>query len=137
MLVRFDGPDGPDSMLVASREGTTRLYYQDNVWKRDLIGIGEPKDKDQSPTSESPGSGDHWGTGCVDVGKVGDDPFAYIATLDPFHGTTACVYTKINRGMKGNQWKRHVLDEYGTPNQLKHIGDGPGNYIVCADFDGE
>lgn len=123
-------------MIISSREGTTWLHYEENEWKRELIGAGEPKGPHQSPTSESPGSGDHWGSGCADVGKVGDDPFAYVATLDPFHGTTACVYTKTNRGLQGNQWKRHVLDVYGTPNQLLHTGDGPGHYIVCADFDG-
>ena len=124
-------------MLIASREGTTWLHYEDKKWKRDLISIGEPKEARQSPTSESPGSGDHWGSGAVDAGKIGDDPFAYIATMDPFHGTTACVYTKINRSLKNEQWKRHVLDVYGTPNQQLKTGDGPGHFIVCADFDGD
>lgn len=125
-------------MIVASREGTTRLYFENGEWKRDLISSGEPRRPGQSATSESPGSGDHWGTGCVDVGRIGDDPFAYIATSDPFHGTTTCVYTKTDRTIDGQHgWKRHVLDVYGTPNQLKHTGDGPGHYIVCADFDGE
>ncbi|KAH8648036.1 hypothetical protein BGZ60DRAFT_391028 [Tricladium varicosporioides] len=134
---KFDGPKGLDSMIISSREGTTRLFYADNIWKRELIGIGEPRAPGQSATSESPGSGDHWGSGCADVGKVAGDPFAYIATLDPFHGTSACVYTKVDRGIGGNKWKRHVLDVYGTPNQLKKTGDGPGHYIVCADFDGD
>ncbi|KAH7134410.1 hypothetical protein EDB81DRAFT_870969 [Dactylonectria macrodidyma] len=134
---KFNGPDGLDSMLISSREGTTWLYYEDGAWKRELIGIGEPKEARQSPTSESPGSGDHWGTGCADVGKLGDDPFAYIATLDPFHGIAACVYTKTSRGMKNAEWKRHILDVYGTPNQLQKTGDGPGHYIVCGDFDGD
>ena len=123
-------------MLVSSREGTTWLYYEDGTWKRRLICIGEPKEPRQSPTSESPGSGDHWGTGSADAGKVGNDPFAYVATLDPFHGVAACVYTKTGQGTTDAQWKRHVLDVYGTPNQLQKTGDGPGHYIVCADFDG-
>ncbi|KAF4452163.1 Aldos-2-ulose dehydratase [Fusarium austroafricanum] len=134
---KFGGPDGLDSMIISSREGTTWLHYEDGAWKRDLIGIGEPKEPRQIPNSLSPGSGDHWGTGCADVGKVGDDPFAYIATLDPFHGISACVYTKTNRGLGGVEWKRHVLDTYGTPNQRLKRGDGPGHYIVCADFDGD
>ncbi|KAH7188136.1 uncharacterized protein B0J16DRAFT_382018 [Fusarium flagelliforme] len=134
---KFDGPDGLDSMIISSREGTTWLHYEDNVWKRDIIGIGEPKEPRQLPNSLSPGSGDHWGTGCADVGKFGDDPFAYVATLDPFHGISACVYTKTNRGLQNVEWKRHVLDTYGTPNQRLKRGDGPGHYIVCADFDGD
>jgi hypothetical protein len=123
--------------MVSAREGTTWLYYEGGRWNRQLIGIGEPKEAQQSPTSESPGSGDHWGAGCADGGRIGDDPFAYIATLDPFHGIAACVYTKEGRGMKGAHWKRQVLDVYGTPNQLQKTGDGPGHYIVCADFDGK
>ncbi|KPM43201.1 hypothetical protein AK830_g3334 [Neonectria ditissima] len=134
---KFDGPNGLDSLLVASREGTTWLHYEDGKWKRDLVGIGEPQEARQSLTSITPGSGDHFGTGCVDAGKIGDDPCAYIATLDPFHGTSACVYTKTGKSMKGSTWKRHVLDVYGTPNQRAKYGDGPGHYLVCGDFDGD
>ncbi|RYP70278.1 hypothetical protein DL771_005581 [Monosporascus sp. 5C6A] len=65
------------------------------------------------------------------------DPMAYIATLDPFHGIAACVYTQIKKGPQASQWKRHVLDVYGTPTQLQKTGDGPGHYVVCADFDGD
>ncbi|RYP09116.1 hypothetical protein DL764_001483 [Monosporascus ibericus] len=116
---KLDGPDGIDSMLISSREGTTLLYYDHGNWKRDLIGIGEPKEPRQSPTSESPGSGDHWGTGCADSGCVGGDPLAYIATLDPFHGTAACVYTPTKQGPRGTEWKRHVLDPQPGPGPNK------------------
>lgn len=44
---------------------------------------------------------------------------------------------KDDRGIDGQKWKRHVLDTYGTPNQQLKTGDGPGHYIVCADFDGD
>ncbi|KAH6887056.1 hypothetical protein B0T10DRAFT_539220 [Thelonectria olida] len=134
---KFNGLDGLDSMIISSREGTTWLYHEDGTWKRELIGIGEPKEARQSASSETPGSGDHWGTGCADVGKLGDDPFAYIATLDPLDGIAACVYTKTSRRMKSAKWKRHVLDVYGTPNQRQKRGDGPGHFVVCGDFDGD
>ncbi|EXF75920.1 hypothetical protein CFIO01_00405 [Colletotrichum fioriniae PJ7] len=134
---KFNGPTGLDSIMVSSREGANWLYYEEGSWKRQLLSSGEPKEERQQPNSLSPGSGDHWGTGCADAGKIGDDPFAYIATLDPFHGTTACVLSKVGRGMKDTQWRRHILDIYGTPNQLMKYGDGPGHYIVCADFDGD
>ncbi|KAL6714564.1 hypothetical protein ACLMJK_007989 [Lecanora helva] len=134
---KFDGLNGLDSMFISSREGLARLYYKDQKWHRDLITIGEPKEPRQDPYVESPGSGDHWGTGCADGGKVGSDPFAYIATLDPFHGVAACVYTKVDQGLNGTKWKRHILDVYGTPNQRLKTGDGPGHFIVCADFDGD
>ena len=83
----------------------------------------------------------HWGSGCVDAGRIGDDPVAYIATLDPFHGTTCCVYTKVDQSRKGmnageSGWKRHVLDIYGTDLQRRKEGNGPGHFLVCADFDG-
>ncbi|GKT90380.1 FG-GAP repeat-containing protein [Colletotrichum tofieldiae] len=108
--------------MVSSREGANWLYYEDGSWKRQLLSIGEPKEDRQLPNSQSPGSGDHWGTGCADAGRIGDDPFAYIATLDPFHGTTACVLSKVGRGMKDTKWQRHILDIYGTPNQLMKYG---------------
>ncbi|KAL0932732.1 uncharacterized protein CTRU02_211695 [Colletotrichum truncatum] len=136
-IKKFNGPTGLDSMIVSSREGATWLYFENGAWHRQLLSIGEPKEDRQLPNSQSPGSGDHWGTGCADAGQIGDDPFAYIATLDPFHGTTACVLSKVGRGMKDSKWQRHILDIYGTPNQLKKYGDGPGHYIVCADFDGD
>lgn len=134
---KFDGPSGLDSMLISSREGLTWLHYENKAWQRDLISAGIPKEWWQSPTRESPGSGDHWGTGNADAGRVGNDPFAYIATMEPFHGNGIAVYTKYDQGFKSNKWKQHVLDIYGTPNQLKKTGDGPGHFIVCADFDGK
>lgn len=124
-------------MLVSSREGTTWLYYDKGYWHRDLIDGGIPKEPRQSATSETPGSGDHWGAGGADAGKFGDDPFAYIPSLQPFHGIAQCAYTKTGRGMQGASWTRHVLDEYGTPTQLLKTGDGPGHFVAAGDFDGE
>ncbi|KAL1636192.1 hypothetical protein SLS58_009886 [Diplodia intermedia] len=136
-LARFDGPNGLDSMLIASREGLTRLYYQDSVWRRDHITDGEAREPRQLLNSEFPGSGDHWGTGGSDAGRVGADPFAYIATVEPFHGNIVCAYTKVDQGMKTNKWQRHVLDIFGTPGQQLKYGDGPLHYVVCGDFDGD
>ncbi|RPA77142.1 hypothetical protein BJ508DRAFT_213087, partial [Ascobolus immersus RN42] len=136
---KFHGPNGLDSMLVSSREGVAWLYYDHGKWIHQVITAGEPRAPGQTETSESPGSGDHWGTGSADAGKFGDDLFAYIATLEPFHGTTCSVYIKEAKGLSGDacEWKRHVLDVYGTPTQLQKTGDGPAHYITCADFDGD
>ncbi|KAK4663384.1 hypothetical protein QC763_0098000 [Podospora pseudopauciseta] len=135
---RLDGQSGLDSLLVSSREGVTRLYYEDGRWKKELIGRGEPKREDQKDNSTTPGSGDHWGTGGADIGRVGSDRYAYVATIDPFHSTKVCVYTKHDDPThRGSKWKRHVLDTYGTPTQQKHWGDGPGHYVTCADIDGD
>ncbi|KAK8034198.1 hypothetical protein PG993_009193 [Apiospora rasikravindrae] len=113
---KLDGPDGLDSLIVSSREGTTILSFcqKRRVWDRKLVGMGEPKEPWQTPDSESPGSGDHWGAGACDIGRVGSDPYAYIATMDPFHGNTVAVYTKVQQKLNGDiQWKRHCLDVYG------------------------
>lgn len=134
---RLHGPHGLDSLLVASREGLSWLYYEDSKWRHERLGTGEPWAPWQSATSESPGTGDHWGTGAVDAGRVGDDPFAYLATMDPFHGVAVAVYTKTDRGLDGCMWKRQVLDVYGTPNQNQRKGDGPGHFVLCGDFDGQ
>ncbi|XDG05113.1 hypothetical protein ABKA04_004728 [Annulohypoxylon sp. FPYF3050] len=133
---KLHGPNGLDSLLVASREGVSWLYFENGGWKHTSIGPGEPHSSGQSLTSETPGTGDNWGSGNVDVGRVGDDPFAYIATIDPFHGPTVSVYTKCHHGYE-TSWKRHVLDVSGTPNQRQKYGDGPGHFIVCGDFDGD
>ena len=37
------------------------------------------------------------GSGNVAIGGVGGDPYAYIATVEPFHGNTVAVYTKEQR----------------------------------------
>lgn len=122
---------------MASREGLSWLYYEDSKWRHERLGTGEPWAPWQSATSESPGTGDHWGTGAVDAGRVGDDPFAYLATMDPFHGVAVAVYTKTDRGLDGCMWKRQVLDVFGTPNQNQRKGDGPGHFVLCGDFDGQ
>ncbi|KAI1097945.1 hypothetical protein F4804DRAFT_326094 [Jackrogersella minutella] len=129
--------DGLDSLLIASREGVSWLYFENGRWTHKSIGLGEPRSSGQSLTSETPGTGDNWGSGNVDVGRMGADPFAYIATMDPFHGPSVSVYTKIHHGHDKTSWKRHVLDIYGTPNQMQKHGDGPGHFVVCGDFDGD
>lgn len=137
LFSRFDGPHGVDSLLVASREGISRLYFENSAWHVDILNISEPREPGQTTGYEAPGAGDNWGCGAVDAGKVGNDSFAYIASMDPFHGGKVCVYTKTDRGLDTVKWERHILDVYGTPTQNRKWGDGPGHYVVCGDFDGE
>ncbi|KAI0378907.1 hypothetical protein F5Y04DRAFT_272217 [Hypomontagnella monticulosa] len=134
---KLHGPNGLDSLLVASREGVSWLYFENGRWAHESIGPGELRTPGQSSTSETPGIGDNWGSGNVDIGRVGADPFAYIATVDPFHGPLVTVYTKVHHGHERTSWKRHVLDIYGTPNQRQKHGDGPGHFVVCGDFDND
>ncbi|MET9292552.1 VCBS repeat-containing protein [Streptomyces sp. NPDC003077] len=117
-----------ESILLASDEGVTWLYFDEPTqsWQRVLIGTGELTQFQQTGFR---GSGD------LDAGRVGDDPMAYVAAVEPFHGNTVAVYVKDSKGTeKEPSWKRFLLDVYGDPNEN---GEGPGHQIVCADFDGD
>src|SRR5690606_12605343 len=98
----------------------------DGAWKRDMFGSGELTQVDQTHFK---------GSGNVAVGKLGDDAYAYIATVEPFHGNTVAVYTKQSDGLLTEAtWKRTVLDVFADPNEA---GEGPGHHVVCADFDND
>jgi hypothetical protein len=117
-----------DSVLLASDEGVTWLYFDAGrgEWVRELVGTGELTQFEQTGFR---GSGD------LNAGRLGDDPMAYVAALEPFHGNTVAVYTKRDGGpAAGGSWQRTLLDVYGDPNEN---GEGPGHQIVCADFDGD
>ncbi|KAI2699507.1 hypothetical protein CBS147332_8393 [Penicillium roqueforti] len=133
----LDGPNGLDSLLVASMDGVSRLYYEKGHWKREHIANGELPTRGKRENSFFPAAGDLWGAGTADAGKLGSNPFAYVAVNEPFHGPYVSLYTRNERGQPGNPWKRHILDVYGTPTQKKCWGDGPIHNIVCADIDGD
>lgn len=112
-----------ESILLASDEGVTWLWFDEAIgeWKKELIGTGELTQFEQTGFR---GSGD------LNAGALGGDPFAYVAALEPFHGNTVGVYVKDEAGV----WQRTILDVFGDPNEN---GEGPGHQIVCADFDGD
>jgi hypothetical protein len=117
-----------DSVLLASDEGITWLYYDEatRLWNKVPIGVGELSQFEQTGFK---GSGD------VDSGRLGDDPFAYVAAIEPFHGNTVAVYCKETDGPASQVgWRRVLLDVYGDPNEN---GEGPGHCVMCADFDGD
>lgn len=118
-----------DSLLLASDEGVTWLYWDEATgsWVRKPIGTGERTQFEQTGFR---GSGD------VHCGRVGDDPMAYVAALEPFHGNTVAVYVKDDPAAPAATatFTRHLLDVYGDPNEN---GEGPGHQIVCADFDND
>ncbi|KAG0639094.1 hypothetical protein HOY80DRAFT_964884 [Tuber brumale] len=124
---KFDGLNGRDSLFVASREGITWLYYEDDQWKREHLSSG---------VAQEPGKF-YYGSACVDVAKTRSDPAGYALTIGPFHGTTVTALVKKQTGPNTNRWVEYVLDTYGTPEQLKNQGKGPGHYVVAADFDGD
>ncbi|KAJ6070610.1 hypothetical protein N7467_011929 [Penicillium canescens] len=133
----LDGPNGLDSLLVASMDGVARLYYEEGRWKREHIANGELPTRGKRENSFFPAAGDLWGAGTADAGRLGSNPFAYVAVNEPFHGPYVSLYTRNERGQPGNPWKRHILDVYGTPTQKRCWGDGPIHNIVCADIDGD
>ena len=116
-----------DSILMASDEGATWLYFDEDAatWSWKHIGDGETSQFEQTTFK---GSGD------IDGGRVGDDPLAYVATIEPFHGNTVAVYTRSTADSKSAVWERHLLDIYGDPNEN---GEGPGHTVMCRDFDGD
>lgn len=117
-----------DSVLLASDEGITWLYYNADMknWCQERIGQGELT---QFESTGFKGSGD------MDVGRIGHDVFAYAAALEPFHGNTLAVYYKNQTTAQDEtKWNRVILDVYGDPNKN---GEGPGHQVVCADFDGD
>jgi hypothetical protein len=120
--------DSLDKLLIASREGLTWLFYNENSqkWIIDNIADGEQGEKRQT---------NYYGSGGVGIGKVGNDALGYIAALEPFHGNIVSVYIKTtNNPLNQTQWQRHVLDVYGHPDEN---GEGPSHYVVCADFDND
>jgi len=117
-----------DSVLIASDEGITWMYYDPRAanWVRVPIGVGELSEFEKTGFK---GSGD------VDGGRLGDDPLAYVAAIEPFHGNTVAVYTKQTDGPADKAiWRRYLLDVYGDPNEN---GEGPGHCVMCADYDGD
>lgn len=123
-----DGPPGTDSLLLASEDGITWMYYDQNgMWKGKSISAGELGQVDASP-SRFKGSGD------VDCGRRGKDQFNYIVAQEPFHGSVVALYTKENpdAAFRDAKWKRVVIDNYGEPNDR---GEGPIHHVLCGNFD--
>ncbi len=118
---------GLDSLFIASEEGISWMYYDPNKceWIIKLLGSGELT---QFTKTSFKGSGN------IDIGRIGNDDFAYIATVEPFHGNTIAVYCKDRDDFESANWKRVVLDVFDNPNDK---GEGPAHHVVCADFDND
>ncbi|KAJ7579945.1 hypothetical protein C8J56DRAFT_833992 [Mycena floridula] len=105
------GANGLDMVLVAGREGIVLLWFDENKskWEHHVVGTGLP------PDEVSP----YWGSGSVDVARVGDDSVGYIATCEGFHGNVVSVYVKNSQGVKGPEslkqdvWRRIQVDTFG------------------------
>jgi hypothetical protein len=66
--------NGLDMVLVAGREGVVLLWFDESAkkWEYNVIGTGLPKE----------GNNPHWGSGTVDIARVGDDPVGYITSCE-------------------------------------------------------
>ena len=115
-----------ESVVLASEEGLVWFRYEDGNWKRTVFGTGELTEEEKTHFK---------GSGNVAIGGIGDDPYAYMATVEPFHGNTVAVYAKNSTSrLTDVAWKRTVLDVFADPNEE---GEGPGHHVVAADFDGD
>ncbi|CDO68224.1 hypothetical protein BN946_scf184913.g14 [Trametes cinnabarina] len=122
--------NGLDTALVAGREGVVYLHHDAKKWKYSVVGTGLPQQGDNP----------YWGSGSVDFGAVGDDPVAYIATCEGFHGNVVSVYIKKSGAPKGaaalldhKHWTRHKIDDFG-PLNAEHTGTI--HHVETADVDG-
>ncbi|HEX4607979.1 MAG TPA: hypothetical protein VH092_07225 [Urbifossiella sp.] len=124
---RFGGFSGTelDSVLLASEEGLSWFYYANGTrsWVTVPLGPGEQN----NPVFK--------GCGNVAYGRVGDEPYAYLATIDPFHGNVVTVYTRApGKDLTDHPWTRTVLDTFGP---FDPKSQGPGHHVMTGDFDGD
>ena len=123
-----------DSVLLASQEGVSWFYYgQDEEWHIVPLASGELSQTVDPATQDN----DHkfTGSGNIDIGKIGNDPYTYIATVEPFHGNKVAVYSKdVKADLEKIHWKRTELDVFGYPNKN---GEGAGHHLKTVDFDGD
>jgi hypothetical protein len=121
-------PPGLDAMLLACEEGLVWFGVDETgTWQRHVLHTGE--------TAQEAVTG-YKGSGNVAIGRLGDDSYAYMAAVEPFHGNTLALYTRdgTHDGVVGGTWQRRVLEVFGEPNEA---GEGPAHHVVCADFDGD
>ena len=99
-----------DAILAASFEGISLLQPGDNAtWTKVTLARGNPDPLPQSGAGEI---------------KTASSPVTMLATIEPWHGHQAVVYTPT--GADG-RWLRHVLDD-----TLRG-----GHAVWWADFDGD
>jgi hypothetical protein len=104
----WDG-DGKDELLAAAYEGIFLLKKAaDGKWLKQQLGEGDPEKH---------------GAGEVKVGRLPGGK-RYLATVEPWHGHQAVVYTAPDKA--GQLWKRQVLVE-------NHKG---GHAVWAADLTG-
>jgi hypothetical protein len=128
LVSRFTSSDAPssESVLLATEEGVSWFgFCAGGDWRHITLGQGEVT---QFETTGFRGSGN------VSFGRIGEDAYAYLPAIEPFHGNTLAIYTKEKSDLLTIRWKRQILDVFGDPNEH---GEGAGHHVVAADFDGD
>jgi hypothetical protein len=120
-------PPGLDATVLASEEGLSWFGVDGSgVWRRIPLADGEQGERAESGYA---------GSANVAIGRLGDDPYAFLAAVEPFHGNTLAVYHRTSgEGLAGGTWGRQVIDTFG---ELNEAGEGPAHHVVAADFDGD
>lgn len=116
-----------DSLLVSSAEGVNWYHFHPESGQFEMFHI---TDGDQT-------FADLGFKGCSNAvpGRIGNDPFAYIVTIDPFHGNVIALLSRSKgKTLTDEPWRRTVLDTFGDFT-AKH--QSTGHHIVTADFDGD
>jgi hypothetical protein len=111
-LLDLDG-DGKDEVVLAAWEGVFVLRRDGKgVWSKTKVGTGNQETRPNKGASE------------VKVGRLRDGR-RYLATIEPWHGSQAVVYTTPSAG--SGLWDRQVIDE---PIRWGHA-------VWCVDLDGD
>ncbi|KAH7098726.1 hypothetical protein BKA62DRAFT_622263 [Auriculariales sp. MPI-PUGE-AT-0066] len=132
---------GLDMILVAGQEGIVLLWFDiaNESWCHSIVGSGIPP-----PTA---GEYKFWGSGGLEVCRVGDDPVGYIAAVEAFHGRYVSVYTKragapagAEALKDGSNWTRHIVKDFGlasedgTTGPLHHTMAVPNSNSTTESF---
>lgn len=120
-----------DVMLVASQEGISWLYFDEKhkKWKVKLVSKGETSLSDFIDPKTNKLKTHFWFTGANTAasGKIENNPNRFIASLEPFHGSSLVTYVTA-----GKKWNRNVIGKYG---HVDDQGFGTGHYVITHDFD--
>jgi hypothetical protein len=122
-LLDFDG-DGQDEVLLASWEGVFLLDRDSQGhWTKTQLGSGNQE------ASPSKGSSE------IKLGRLAGGG-RYIATIEPWHGFQAVVYTPPKSGQ--GLWDRRVVDEplqWGHAVWCANLDDDPDDELIVGQRD--
>lgn len=89
-----------DMVLVAGKEGIVLIWYDvdENSYKYNIVGTGIPDPRDDKVK--------YWGSGSIEVCRVGDDEVGYLAT---------CEVRIVTLSLSPLRYRRSSLSPLGIP----------------------